>query len=187
MPAETAPLPPALKHAAYSIAALLPGEDKAAFERLHESLVAELAPEGALEDHIVANMARFVWRRDHLGVLHLARIAQKRIDAIRRRELKLTTLESEAVWQKSRAKAREELGDVCDLVEGGITEEEIAREIDLRAKLDDMIDKCLKRLLFVRGLKSMGRPAAPARIAHVPAQEIPIASEVDTSTMHAAG
>lgn len=186
MPAETARLPPALKHAAYSIATLLPGEDKAAFERLHESLVAELAPEGALEDHIVANMARFVWRRDHLGVLHLARIAQKRIDAIRRRELKLTTLlGSEAVWQKSRAKAREELGDVCDLVEGGITEEEIAREIDLRAKLDDMIDKCLKRLLFVRGLKSMARPAAPARIAHVPAQEIPIASEVDT--MHAAG
>jgi len=53
-------LPPALKHGAYSTATLLPGEDKAEFDRLHQSLIAELEPVGALEEHIVANVARFV-------------------------------------------------------------------------------------------------------------------------------
>ena len=41
-----------------------------------------------------------------------------------------------------------------------------------------MIDKCLKRLLFLRGLKSMARPAPAARIAHVAAHEAPMTSEV---------
>jgi hypothetical protein len=51
--AETTRLPPALKHAAYSDAMLLPGEDETAFDSLHQSLVAEFAPHGALEEHVV--------------------------------------------------------------------------------------------------------------------------------------
>jgi hypothetical protein len=165
----------------------LPGEDETAFDRLHQSLVAELAPEGALEEHVVANMARFVWRRDHLDVLRIAKLAGKRISAIRMKELGLFTLLAEAeVWDTARAKAREELGEVCDLAEVAVDEKQVAQQIEMCARLDDMIDKCLKRLLFLRGLKSMGRPTPAARIAHVPAQEISIAPAADDE-VHVAG
>ena len=47
-------IPPALKHGAYSATTLLPGEDPAEFEKLHQELIAELKPSGALEDDAVA-------------------------------------------------------------------------------------------------------------------------------------
>jgi len=181
-------LPAALKHGAYSVATLLPGEDEGAFDSLHQSLVAEFAPAGALEEHVVANLARFVWRRDRLDVVRIAKLAEERISAIRTVELRLTTmLANEAVWAAAKAKAREELGEVCELAEIGVSEGQLAKEIEMRGKLDDMIDKCLKRLLFLRGLKSMARAAAPepARIAHVPAQGIPIMAEAEE--VHAGG
>jgi hypothetical protein len=181
MAAATDKLPPALKHAAFSIATLLPGEDEAAFDRLHQSLVAELAPDGALEEHVVANLDRFVWRREHLDVLRIAKLTEKLISAIRAKELKLT---DDAVWAKARAKAREELGELSDLAEIGVCEEQLAKEMEVHAKLDEMIDKCLKRLLFLRGLKSMARSAPVARIAHVPAREIAIAAAAEEA--HAA-
>jgi hypothetical protein len=162
---------------------------------LHQSLIGELAPDGALEEHVVANLARFVWRREHLDVLRIAKLTEKLISAIRAKELKLTDdavwakatakvpastfafqAANDAVWAKARAKAREELGELSDLAEIGVCEEQLAKEIEVRAKLDEMIDKCLKRLLFLRGLKSMARSAPVARIAHVPAREIPIAA-----------
>ena len=153
---------------------------------MHQSLVAELAPEGVLEEHIVANIARFVWRRDRLNILGIANAAEKRIASIRAKKLKLTALlGNEAVWAAARAKAREELGEACDLVEIGVSEEQLAKESETRGKLDDMIDKCLKRFLFLRGLKSMARPAPPSRIAHMPAQEISIAAEAEE--VHAGG
>jgi hypothetical protein len=125
-------------------------------------------------------MARYVWRRDRLDVLRIAKLAEKRVLCIRAKELKLTTLlEDRAVWEEARTKAREELGGACDLVEIGVSEEQLAKEIETRGKLDDMIDKCLKRLLFLRGLKSMARPAPPTLIAQVPAQEISIATGAD--------
>src|SRR5262249_53275923 len=77
----------------------------------------ELAPEGALEDHIVANMARFVWRRDRLDILRIAKLAEKRVLAIRAQEREFTTLlGDESVWKIANAKTREELGEACDLV-----------------------------------------------------------------------
>ena len=41
---------PALKHGAYSATGLLPGEDRAAFEKLHRDLQAELRPDGPFEE-----------------------------------------------------------------------------------------------------------------------------------------
>ena len=46
-------IPPALKHGAYSATSVLPGESRAAFEKLHRNLKAEWSPSGALEDDIV--------------------------------------------------------------------------------------------------------------------------------------
>ena len=46
-------IPPALKHGAYAATAVLPGESQAAFENLHRGLIAEYAPSGVYEQHIV--------------------------------------------------------------------------------------------------------------------------------------
>jgi hypothetical protein len=53
-------IPPALKHGAYSATAVLPGESRAEFEKLHRDLIAELTP---FEDDIVADLERLVWRK----------------------------------------------------------------------------------------------------------------------------
>src|SRR5262249_32203121 len=50
MPIPATRVPPALKHGAYSKAALLPGEDPAAFDDLHRDLIAEFTPHGRMED-----------------------------------------------------------------------------------------------------------------------------------------
>ena len=59
-------IPSALKHGGYSATALLPGEDHAAFEKLHRDLVKELTPKGPLEEDIVATVARLMWRKKNL-------------------------------------------------------------------------------------------------------------------------
>ena len=46
-------LPSALKHGAYSEAAPLPGEDPAEFKALHEGLIADLRPNGRMEEETV--------------------------------------------------------------------------------------------------------------------------------------
>lgn len=163
MPRASARVPPALKLATYSTAALLPGEDEQAFDGLHKSLVAELAPDGALEEHIVLNLARFVWRRDNLAVLRVAEAANHRIIDLMHQRLHGAD-EDDAVRTAARAKARTALKQVGELLMVEASEERLTDEIELRAQLDEMIDKCLKRLLFVRGLKSMSRAAAATRL-----------------------
>ena len=56
-------LHPALKHAGYAATSMLPGENAAEFEKLHQGLIAELTPNGALEDDIVATVAHLLWRK----------------------------------------------------------------------------------------------------------------------------
>ena len=51
-------------HGAFSATAILPGEDPAALKELHQKLIAELAPLGALEDDIGWTIARLVWRKE---------------------------------------------------------------------------------------------------------------------------
>ena len=75
---------PALKHGAYSATAVLPGENRAEFEKLHRDLIAELTPSGALEDDIVMNIARLVWRKQNLATLRIAERARAHRNAIER-------------------------------------------------------------------------------------------------------
>ncbi len=180
MARAAAKVPAALKHGAYSTATLLPGEDEAAFDHLHQSLIAELAPQGALEEHVVANLARFVWRRDNLAILHVAQLAKER-------EWKLVHPPlSGSPFSAARAQVRKELGPACKLVDMKATNERLTSEIEVRAQLDEMIDKCLKRLLFVRGLKSMGRPAVVARLAQGAEHEHELPPPRGVETLHAA-
>src|SRR5262249_61888830 len=83
MPTVVNKIHPALKHGGYAATAILPGENRADFEKLHQSLIAELAPVGALEDDIVATMARFVWRKKNLETVRLAELAGESRQAIR--------------------------------------------------------------------------------------------------------
>jgi len=85
-------IPPALKHGGYSGLAVLPGEDKAAFEKLHRDLIAELNPKGPLEEDIVVTLARYVWRKQNLKTYQLAQAAKKR-----RVELMTTLIEREDI------------------------------------------------------------------------------------------
>jgi hypothetical protein len=78
---------PALKHAAYSAATMLPGEDPAAFEKLHRALIDEFAPVGALEEDLVADMARLTWRKQNLATFRTAELAKERRGQIIREKL----------------------------------------------------------------------------------------------------
>ncbi len=73
---------PALKHGGYSGMSLLPGEDPAEFEKLHNDLIAEYGPIGQHEHEIIETMARLVWRKRCLWTYGLAEFARKRYSEI---------------------------------------------------------------------------------------------------------
>ena len=170
-------IPPALKHGIYCATAVLPGEDLAAFKKLHRGLIAELAPTGPLEDDIVATLARFVWRKQNLTTIRMAEFARERRSEIWSEIVPsefpvLSPLSESDPAEREEAirvaddQARKELGDSYKLVETGeaATFDALRDELDFQERLDGLIYKCLKRLLFLRGLKSMSAasPALPA-------------------------
>ena len=67
-----------------------------------------------------------------------------------------------AAVQAREQRARKELGEAYELVAAGeiVTRSRLEEELKLEANLDAHIDRCLKRLLHVRGIKSLS--AAPA-------------------------
>ena len=73
------------------------------------------------------------------------------------------------LWQTS-----EELGDIYQLIEAenAATTDGLMQELTTQERLDAMIDKCMKRLLFLRGFKSMAHRSAPGapRMAGSPAE-----------------
>jgi hypothetical protein len=176
---------PALKHAGYSATTILPGESAAEFERLHQNLMTELNPNGALEDDIVATMAHYIWRKKNLVTLRLAeharaRYAQIRAEIIPQSELGYSFMTLGPVkpvdpavlkeaTQTAEEQARKELGEAYELVQVGSTAtvDQLMRELEIQERLDAMIDKCVKRLLLLRGLKSISidaKSASPARM-----------------------
>lgn len=67
----------------------------------------------------------------------------------------------EAATEAARDQARDELGADYSFVDVGAaaTLDGLHEDLDGYERLDAMIDKCIKRLLFVRGLKSMTPPS----------------------------
>jgi hypothetical protein len=173
---------PALKHGAYSSTAVLPGEDPAEFERLYQAHIADLAPTGALEEDIVADIARLVWRKQHLGTFSLSKGLRTVWDGIfsekfhekfphaapdsPRRTLSVSERDKldEAIGA-ARDQMREKLGeDAFRLVEmdDTATFERLLTELEIEERLGALIDKCYKRLLFLRGLKSLRTASSSA-------------------------
>ena len=155
----------ALKHGAFSATAILPGEDPDAFKELHQNIVAELALVGALEDDIGWTIARLVWRKEHLGTPRIGELALEHESRIQAQKSQFELLEMEkysaerreATMQAAEDQARKDLGAKYELVEVGetATVDRLLQDLAVEERLDTMIDKCLKRLLFLRGLKSL--------------------------------
>ena len=172
-------LHPAVKHGAYSVTAVLPGESPAEFDKLHRGLIAEFAPTGVLEDDIVMTIARLVWRKQNLATLRIAERAQSRRAKILREkeeDLEPVLFGSVAAAAKDReeqrqakrdadSEAQEELGESYEFVEIGsaATFSGLTSELEIQERLDAAIAKCLKQLLMVRGVKSI--TAAPPSAA----------------------
>ena len=162
-------LHPALKHAGYSATTLLPGEDPAAFEKLHRALIDEFAPVGALEEEIVADMARLTWRKQNLATFRIAQLAEKRhreinaekvptLDLFADDEDYLAAQEARREgYRAAKEQAQQELGDTYELIDIGepATIEGLMKELEIKERLDGLISKCLKQLLMVRGVKSL--------------------------------
>jgi hypothetical protein len=158
---------PALKHGAYSALAVLPGESQAAFEKLHRDQIAELAPSGGLEHDIVLTIARLRWRKQNLGTLRIAELAQGRWSATSQIGVCLPPIpllyeaseeeKAKEAMLVAQNQVRKELGDTYELVElGGVaTFDGLTKALDVEERLDAAIARCLKQLLLVRGVKSV--------------------------------
>jgi hypothetical protein len=150
----------ALKHGGYTATTLLPGEDRGAFEELHQALIAELAPVGALEEDTVSTIARVLWRKKNLSTFQRAALARDRLDEIKYEQeashnpYVVEALENDRAAQ---AQARKELGDTFDLIEVGkkTTFDGLMEDLTVEERLDAIVDKCLKRLLMLKGVKSL--------------------------------
>jgi hypothetical protein len=180
MPIRVKKLHPALKHAGYSTTGILPGEDAAEFEKLHRDLIAELVPNGVLEDDIVATIAHLLWRKQNLATFRIAELARSR----RNRIFYGILPEAEPIFplmdsgfskeidpaeraEASRAaddQARRELGEAFELTEisDTATVDCLIKDLEVQDRLDATIDKYLKRLLFLRGLKSISITSSSA-------------------------
>jgi hypothetical protein len=167
MPFQGKKTHPALKHAGYSAATLLPGEDRAAFDQFHRALVAEFQPDGTLELGIINDLARYRWRKDNLTVFRLAQFARDHNEKLYHRH-QPKFFESDpaeekfhqaqrAASEESERQARKELRKAYELVEVGdmATIDDLQKLLAVEEYLDGLIDKCVKRLLQVRGVKSI--------------------------------
>jgi hypothetical protein len=167
MPVRRRKIHPALKHAGYSAATLLPGEDQAAFEKLHRDLAAEFQPVGTLEENIIASMARYVWRKNNLNTFRVAEFARDHRNGLydrHRRSLYETDPAEEeykaaelSALDEADRQARKELREAYELVDAGdiATIDDLQKILAVEEYLDSLIDKCIKRLLHVRGVKSI--------------------------------
>ncbi len=178
---STTHLPSALRHGVYSGLTLLPGEDADAFEKLHADLIDEYAPSGRHEEDIVESLSRLIWRKQNLSTYRLAKQAELAHSSI---YYKANTAayptpimpllggeatkthspeQIRALYKDADERARTEPGPALELAKLGEigTIDYLLQELDLRDRLDGMTDRALKRLLFVRGLKSLSPSQSP--------------------------
>ena len=167
---------PGLKHGGFCAIGLLPGENRVEFNKLHRELISLCAPDDPLQDDVVATLSHLLWRKKHLSTIRLAGLARQRASQIRDEAtlgLDLTEEESSQAddfkkqlserLQAAEAKARHELGDFYQLAEMAdeATLEGLSKDLELYERLDAMMDRCVKRLLLLKGLESITAPPIP--------------------------
>ena len=150
---------PALKHGIYSPTAVLPNENPAEFKKLHRSLVAELRPNGAMEHNIVAELARYLWRSKNLATFRYANYRANLLSDERFIE-QLRILEAmDPAKREAKLAPFRERSYHANIAEA-TTIKRLMETLDIEERLNTRIDRCLKRLLFVRGLKSISTASA---------------------------
>jgi hypothetical protein len=142
MPRGPKRIPPALKHGAYSEVTLLPGEDPDEFAELHRGLIAEFAPNGRSEEETVASIARLMWRRQNLAKFQIGQLSNQMFEVM-----------EESIDKSGFARFVSELNKPLNL---------LMKELDIEERLDSMIERLIKRLLMLRGLKSITSSTAIA-------------------------
>jgi len=187
-------VPPALKHGIYSGIGPLPTESPAKFRKFRKQIFAELNLVGRLEEDIGDEIVSLEWRRQNLSTYDLARRARARHSAIyaavptlRYDEPFLLQLpepqprpdnpspeEIGAARKRAHKQARDELGAAIELVELGevVTLDHLDKRFKILERLDGMIARAYKKLLYVRGTNSMSVsvPAARSQPTLIPQQ-----------------
>jgi len=174
-------VPPALKHGAYSGLGVLPGEDPAEFQKLHDKLIAEFGPVGAFEHDMIEELTGYVWRKKNLITYQIAKSAKRKRKSIERsygleESIELLTLEAMVAGSDRRTseekeqdeqdrsasrraaeeEAKKQLGWTWDLTNLDIgNTEELTKELDVLERLEGAISRWLKRWLLVKGAKSL--------------------------------
>lgn len=169
-------VPSALKNGIYSAIGLLPTEDPAEFEKFKQEIFDDYKPVGRSEEIIVTEIARLQWRLEHLATYGVALRARERHKAIYSKlpsprwsfpplltgfeesePEPLSPEELEALRKSVKNEARIKLGPAIKLVNIGdvATIEYLEKELGIRERLHGMIARLEKRLLFLRGIKSI--------------------------------
>jgi hypothetical protein len=170
-------IPSALKHGAYSGMTVLPGEDPGGYQKLRQDLFREFAPNGPFEEDIVDTIARLTWRKQNLLTYGMAATARRLRADIQSKYDVEPTIPSLANWGDPRTpeqikddrrdaerEVKSVLGDPgLELAELGdiVTLDRLFEDLSLIDRNDGMLERCIKRLLMVRGVKSLAESELP--------------------------
>ena len=65
----------------------------------------------------------------------------------------------EEAWRAAQKQACSELGDACEYSDDDFgTIERLMNDLEVVERIDAVVDKCVKRLLMVRGVKALTLP-----------------------------
>jgi hypothetical protein len=156
--------------------------------------MAEFSPSGLLEDDIVMNMARLLWRKQNLLTFQIAESARSRYWQIIHERVDGSVDSTEyypplsfggppppppdpvkraAQMRAAEEQIQKELGGAYELSTVGeaATLAGLTKELEVNERLDTAIARCVKQLLLVRGVKSISAAppsAAQKRISGTP-------------------
>jgi hypothetical protein len=171
MPTKRKRPPPALKHGAYSEAALLPGEDPAEFRALHEGLIADFKPNGRMEEETVLSIARLTWRRRNLARFEAGQFSHYVFETLKtvvaEDDMRKFDKEIMAAFDKLTEASKRSREGTRAAVEG-VEGYNVAILARLMKELDVEERRLIKRLLFLRGLKSITSSEVMARPSSAP-------------------
>jgi hypothetical protein len=174
MPANTKKLPPALKHGAFAATTILPGKSETEIQKI------------ARKHNRRAQSGRCSRTRNRLfpGSPHLAKRALGDFLESEHAQARFTNIQMSLqdtgvtdLFEESRPaadkRARQELGEAYDLVEigEGVTLDGLARQLAILERLDRSIEADYKRLLLLRGVKSLSVAPKPLARERFPAPD----------------
>jgi hypothetical protein len=182
---------PALKHGGFCVTGILPGEKPADFNRLYRGLIAELSPEGPLENDTVEQICLLLWRKRNRRTIGEAVAARARYSSIISKHVpesmpffETTFGQVDPNWtppdpadvkaglEAATAEAQKELGFAGYLLAkmgDAATTSRMFEDFGVDERLDAMIDKLLKRLWAFKAFKSLHASSRTAPLPRLPA------------------